>query len=48
MSELSEHVVLPHRNPFQEYDEYDAKFRQHFRLLKFTITKLQDEVHCRT
>jgi len=44
--ERSECIVLPRRNPFQEYD--DAKFCQHFRLLKFTVTKQLDEVHCRT
>jgi len=42
----SERVVLPRRNPLEEYDE--TKFRQRFRLSKFTATKLMDEVHCRT
>ena len=44
--ERSERVVLPRKNPFEEYDE--AKFRQRFRLSKFAVTKLLDEVHCRT
>ena len=44
--ERSERVVLPRRNPLEEYDE--AKFRQRFRLWKFADTKLLDEVHCRT
>ena len=44
--ERSECVVLPRRNPFQEYNE--EKFRQRFRLSKFAVTKLLDEVHCKT
>ena len=42
----SERVVLDQRNPFEEYD--DVKFRERFRLSKFAITKLLDEVFCRT
>jgi len=43
--ERSKCVVLPRRNPFQEYD---AKFCQHFRLSKFAAMKLLDEIYCRT
>ena len=34
--------VLDRRNPFEEYD--DVKFRERFRLSKFAVTKLLDEV----
>jgi len=44
--ERSERVVLDRRNPFDEYD--DVKFRQRFRLSKFAVTKLLDEVFYRT
>jgi len=44
--ERSERIVLPRRNPFQEYD--DAKFHQHYRLSKFAVAKLLDEIPCRT
>ena len=38
--------MLDRRNPFDEYD--DVKFRQRFRLSKFAVTKLLDEVFYRT
>ena len=45
-STRSEREVLPRRNPFDEVDE--AKFRQRFRLSKFAVTKLLDEVYFNT
>ena len=42
----SERVVLDRRNPFEEYN--DVKFRERFRLSKFAVTKLLDELFCRT
>jgi len=44
--ERSEHIVLPWRNPFQEYD--DAEFRQRFRLSKIAVIKLLDEIIVKT
>ena len=42
----SECIVLPQNNPFDDYDE--KKFRERFRLSKFAVMKLLDEVHRRT
>jgi len=41
--ERSECAILPRKNPLQEYD--NAKFRQRFRLSKFAIVKLLDDIH---
>ena len=46
VSARSKREVLPWRNPFEKVDE--AKFRPRFRLSKFAVTKLLDEVYFNT
>jgi len=45
-NQRSERIVLPRNNPFDDYDE--KKFRERFRLSKFAVMKLLDEVRRRT
>lgn len=44
--EPTERVVLPRCNPFEEYD--DKKFRQRFRLSKFAVVKLLEQLNTYT